>query len=610
MTFRIASVFSDNCVLQRNKNIDIFGSCDEKVSVRVRLLKDGKILAENFSCVGDAGYERIVAPGVTHMGWQVTLPPQAAANDCILEVTAFELAEAAAGTAQGAKAGSGSAEADFCSGGLHLGADDAAGFGSEGTVLFEKTFTGVAIGEVWLCGGQSNMEFELRNATEGPAALSDKKDPNVRFYYTNKLSWMDENFFRAEENTCWQTWESEGKGAWSAVGFFFAKKLAADLGVTVGLLGCNWGGTSCSAWMDEKYLSVDSELQSYIQEQIDATKGKTIEEQCREYDEYLVRDAEWNRKSAEIYAKQPDIEWAEVNRILGQNEWPGPRSCKNPYRPSGLYHTMLRRVMPYTLKGVLWYQGESDDHKPNMYAKLFSRMIDNWRTDWNDDTLPFLFVQLPVNRYKADKDFKHWCLIREAQEKVSKTTANVHMIVSMDQGVYNDIHPKAKEIVGKRLEKLALKTQYSFDLKNEEAFAPSLESYISCGGRMILTFQNADGGFVLKDDSEKLEQLKLLEQIQGNTTIPATTENGWTGFEICGADGLFYAADPVFDGNRIILSAREVAYPTAARYMWFNFCPAVVFNKAGLPLGTFRTNKNQTLHTDHAAIQQKMTVAE
>ena len=125
-----------------------------KADKKMYLAKDGKILTENFSCVGDAGYERIVAPGVTHMGWQVTLPPLEALNDCILEVTAFELAEAAAG--------SGTAGADFCSGGLHLGADDAAGFGSEGTVLFEKTFTGVAVGEVWLCGGQSNMEFLMK----------------------------------------------------------------------------------------------------------------------------------------------------------------------------------------------------------------------------------------------------------------------------------------------------------------------------------------------------------------------------------------------------------------------------------------------------------------
>ncbi len=551
--FKTAAVFSNHCVLQRNKNIDVFGWCDSDVTVTVTLSKDGKILAENTASTKATGKET---------KWMVTLPSQKEADGCELTVKSGD---------------------------------------------YTKTFSDIAIGEVWLCGGQSNMEFELQNCREAAEALAEKNDPNVRFYYTNKISWKDDWFYKAEENTCWSKWDSDARKAWSAVGYFFGRKLAKELGCTVGLLGCNWGGTSCTAWMHESYILTDSELNTYIEEQIEATKGKSIEQQIKEYDDYLVRDAEWNRKAQEVYAVEPAIEWNALQDRIGKNEWPGPKSCKNPYRPCGLYDTMLSRVMPYTMKGVIWYQGESDDHKTNMYAKLFTRMIDNWRTDWNDDTLPFLFVQLTVNRYKQDKDFKHWCLIREAQEKVSKTVANTYMTVLMDEGAFNDIHPKQKQIVGERLEAIAMKTQYAGKATNEETFNPTLLSSVSKDGKMILTFDNAEGGFVTKEKPEELKNLIEVEKNQGNETVSAMVNGKWTGFEVMDSEGNWTGAEPVFKGNTIEVSAENVN-PVAARYNWFNYCPVTVYNNKGLPLAPFRTNKNEKLVTEHAAVQEVMTV--
>lgn len=553
--FKTAAVFSDHCVLQRNKNIDVFGWCDSDVTVTVTLSKDGKILAENTSSTKACGKET---------KWIVTLPSQKAETGCTLKITSDS---------------------------------------------FSKTFTDVAIGEVWLCGGQSNMEFELQNCKEAAEAFSQKDDPNVRFYYTNKISWKDEAFYKAEENTCWSKWDQDARKAWSAVGYFFGRKLAKDTGCTVGLLGCNWGGTSCTAWMHESYLKTDNELYTYIEEQIEATKGKTIEEQCREYDEYLKRDYEWNQRAQKVYAVQPDIEWNALQEKIGKNEWPGPKSCKNPYRPCGLYDTMLSRVMPYTMKGVIWYQGESDDHKPNMYAKLFTRMIDNWRTDWNDDKLPFLFVQLTVNRYKHDKDFKHWCLIREAQEKVSKTVANTYMTVLMDEGAFNDIHPKQKQIVGERLEAIAMKTQYGGKTPDEEIFSPTLLSSVSKDGKILMTFDNCENGFITKEKPEELNNLILVEKIQGNEVISAMVDGKWTGFEVQNQNGEWFGATAEFKGNTITVSSDKVPEPKACRYNWYNYCPVTVFNTKGLPLAPFRTNKNEKLVTEHAAIQEVMTVA-
>ena len=563
--FQVAAVFSDHCVLQRNKNICIFGYGSNGESVQVALFdKNGTLLSKN-------------SVTIINERWEVQMEPQIAQEGCKLEIE------------------------------KKAGADACTATTTEGTAKI--TFTDISIGEVWLAGGQSNMEFELQNCTEGPEALAETKNPNVRFYYTNKIAWKDEHFYEAEKNTCWQTWDSEYKKSWSAVGYFFAKKLAADLGCTVGVIGCNWGGTSASAWMRKDFLEKDDELRTYITEQIEGTKGKSIEQQCKEYDDYEKENAIWQEKCNHLYATVPGITWAKVQEELGACPWPGPRSCKNPYRPTGLYDCMLSRILPYTLKGVIWYQGESDDHKPGMYYKLFSTMIDNWRTDWHDDTLPFVFVQLPGNRYEQDKDFKHWCFIREAQAKVHNTIKNAWMTCALELGVFNDIHPKAKRVLAERMEQNALANVYN-KLPPEKALSPMLASTLIIGNKMTLTFTNADDGFILHNDEKTLQEYKTVEQNQG-TPVP----EDFTGFEIAGCDGVYYPAEFAFGGtdgklNTITLMSKKVEEPRFARYAWYNYGPATVFGKNGLPLAPFRTSSaDSQAATEHAEIQQIMTVA-
>lgn len=555
--FSFAAVFSNHCVLQRNKIITVFGYAEDGTKLRL-ILTDfrGDILAKN---TGRAEKGR----------WEIQLSAQEAQLDC--ELTLEE----------------------------------------PGNDSEKITLSDIAIGEVWLAGGQSNMEFELQNCSEGPAELADTKGENggkdVRFYYTNKIAWKDEKFFEAEKNTCWQTWDSEWKKSWSAVGYFFARQLAIDLGVTVGVIGCNWGGTSASAWMRKEYLEKDEELRSYLTEQEEATAGKSIEEQCAEYDAYEVENNEWQTKCAKLYETVPGITWAEVENQLGKCPWPGPKSCKNPYRPTGLYECMLQRVMPYTLKGVIWYQGESDDHKPNMYRKLFTNMIENWRTDWHDDSLPFVYIQLPEHRYEYDKDFKHWCFIREAQQKVHDTVKNAWMTCALDLGQFNDIHPKAKLIAGERLEKNAMANVYGLE-KPEESLSPMLKEVLIQDDKMILSFSHAEAGFVLKDDEKELKEYKDMEKRQGNE-VP----KDFTGFEIAGPDGIYYPATFAFGGtegsqNKIVLHSSKVSEPKFARYAWYNYGPVTVFAKTGLPLAPFRTADDSQAATEHAAIQQIMTV--
>ncbi len=556
-TFSVAAIFSDHMVLQRNKFISIFGYGDDNQTVNAKLFNEkNELLSENNAVILNGR-------------WDLQLDPQIAQNGCCLQITCNETS---------------------------------------------KKFSDIAIGEVWIAGGQSNMEFELQNCTEGPEELKLKDNPKIRFYYTNKIAWKDEHFYQAEKATAWQTWDSEWKKAWSAVGYFFGKKLSQELDCTVGIIGCNWGGTSASAWMRKEFLEKDDDLRTYLTEQEEATKGKSIEQQCKEYDDYVVENDAWQIKCNELYATVPGITWAQVQEKIGVCKWPGPKSCKNPYRPTGLYDCMLSRIMPYTVKGVIWYQGESDDHKPGMYAKLFSTMIDNWRTDWHDDTMPFVYVQLPGNRYEQDKDFKNWPLIREAQAKVHNTVKNAFMTCALDLGQYNDIHPKVKLVIAERMANNALANVYN--LKNaKDVLSPLYVSSISkpatsnSKGTITVEFDNAASGFELRDDEETFENYKKLEKIQGNQ-VP----EDFTGFEIAGADGVYYPAEFAFGGsdsnrNTIILCNEKVKNPVFARYAWYNYGPVRVYGKNGLPLAPFRTSVNDSkTQTEHAEIQQIMTV--
>lgn len=559
--FTVAAVFSNHCVLQRNKEINIFGTINQDCIITVTLLdKAHNILSKNKKEFHTS----------TETKWIVQLEKQTEQEECTLKVDCFFTAN-----------------------------------NSSKAIIYED----ISIGEVWIAGGQSNMEFELQNCTEGPKELKSKNaGKNVRFYYTNKIAWMDEKFYEAEKNTEWQTWDSAGKASWSAIGYLFAKDLAAELKCTVGIIGCNWGGTSASAWMDEKYLSWDKELNTYITDQEEAVKGKTIEQQIKEYEDYEVEAAKWNEQYSKLWEKDHNISWETAEKTIGKNPWPGPKSCKNPYRPCGLYKTMLSRITPYSTKGVLWYQGESDDHKPNMYNKLFATMIQNWRDDFMDSNLPFIFVQLPNHRYMMDKDFKQWCLIREQQQQVFDTIKNTWMAVALDKGQFNDIHPKSKADVAQRMEKIAVEKIYK-NLNTTESISPMLESTLVLEDKMILSFSNAEKGFEFHKDETTFKEYVELEKIQKNQVSA-----DFTGFEIAGADKKFFPASYKFgkgkNANTIILSSPMVLQPVYARYAWFNYSPVTIFNKEKLPLAPFRTSKNDGEQTtEHAAIQQIMTVA-
>jgi sialate O-acetylesterase len=225
---------------------------------------------------------------------------------------------------------------------------------------------------------------------------------------------------------------------------------------------------------------------------------------------------------------------------------------------------MLMRVCPYTLKGFLYYQGESDDHKPNSYYRLFTNLIGLWREKWGDDELPFIMVQLPMFKYANDPDYKHWCLIREAQMRAYNTVKNTGIAVISDCGEFDNIHPVDKVPVGERLCLQAEKLAYGMDV---DADGPIFKSYIYRDGGMELIFDHAENGFEVKGKAVGT-------------------------FEIAGEDKLFYRAEAQLDGNRIFIKSDKVSVPKYARFDWFNWTDVVLYGKNGIPAAPFRTHRD------------------
>lgn len=499
---RAAAVFSNDMVLQREKPIAVFG--DGKDGERVMVTLGG------HSASGTVSAGR----------WRVTLPPMPAADGLTM-------------TVQG-----------------------------DGEPI---VFTGIAIGEVWLCGGQSNMEFEIRGEKNGEALLQMlTPECGVRYYYTPKQRMIDAQFDAVERNTCWTKASPESAGAWSAVGLYFALEIANRLGITVGLIGCNWGGTSASAWVSRESLAAHPSLMPYLNDYDRAVAGRDFDEMIAEFDAYAAYQEKWYTTYNAYLAEHPETTWEEAQKLLGPSKYPGPMGPKNENRPCGLYETLVQRVCPYTLRGFLFYQGESDDHRPDTYETLLESLIRCWRKDWGDDALPFLNVQLPMFRYVNEEDRRHWCLIREAQANVYRRMRNTGLAVLTDCGELDNIHPTDKAPVGKRLALQALCEVYGM-LPRATASAPMLRSAYAAGNTFVALIDNADDGFLLKGEP--------------------------CGFELAGADGAYHPAKAVFEAGRITLTAEEVPSLAAARYAWTNYMQATVFGRNGLPLAPFRTAK-------------------
>lgn len=416
--------------------------------------------------------------------------------------------------------------------------------------------TDIAIGEVYLAGGQSNMELELQNADEGQQLIQSHNDPDLRYFNVPKKSVWNQDAIQHNE---WSHWEKVVPGNardMSAVAYFFARKLREKLGVPVGIIDCYWGGTSITCWMDETALASTAEGQRYMDDYAAQSAGKTMEQWQKEEDAFQAEMAEWNGKVAQLKQENPAIEWPEINEKAGLCPWHPPVGPGSPYRPAGLAHTMVERVIPATLTGIIFYQGEEDSGRTTRYDVLMESLIRTWRTWFMDEELPFLFVQLPVWIASGETDPRSWPLLRHAQELTWRRTRHTGMACIIDCGEFDNIHPTDKRTVGERLFEQSRTVVYG----EEGECSPRAVSKHTEGNTLVV-------------------HLTAPVVIRGEGTAKF--------LEVAGEDGLYHEAEAVLDGCTLHLTCADVANPVSARYAHWNWCVVNLFGENGLPLAPF-----------------------
>ena len=430
----------------------------------------------------------------------------------------------------------------------------------------QLTFSDVCVGEVWFAGGQSNMELELKDSLDGEAAVAGSRNPDIRFYMTPKCAVMGEELTAMEKESGWKVCGPDTSAVMSAVSWYFAKNLQSVLEVPVGIICCAWGGTSISCWMSREQLMKTAAGAAYIEE-YDALVGDKTEEQYRlEMEEY---NREWEAWNARVQAKRredPTVTWEVLNEECGLCPWPQPAGRQSPFRPAGLFYTMVQRIRPYAVRGFLYYQGEEDEAKHAVYDWMMISLILEWRQQWGDDRLPFLFVQLPMYIAKAEAaagiDNRHWAMMRDQQMKVSRTVAGTGLAVLTDCGEFDNIHPLDKETVGLRLALQARSRVYGEEIC---ADAPCVKRVDFRDGKAYAHFEHTGGGLLVRGDAPE-------------------------GFEIAGADGVFHPACGQAETDTVILWSPQVPAPAYVRYAWRNFSRSNLYGASGLPAAAFRTD--------------------
>lgn len=413
------------------------------------------------------------------------------------------------------------------------------------------SFVDVWIGEVYIAGGQSNMEMELQNTQDGKHLSAQADYPQVRFYTVPR------NFgFNTPDAAAWRVVEPGTCGNVSAAAFHFAVRLQAHLGVAVGVIGCYWGATSVSCWMSEEALRRIPSGRFYLDDYAQRMGEKSDAQYDAENELFERSLNEWNAAADELRALNPAITQTQIDAKIGPCPWFPPIGRMSPYRPFGLFETMLKPLAPYTLSGMLYYQGETDAQYSQHYEELLTSMVLEWRYLFRDESLPFLNVQLPMYIARDQEDDRSWPEIRKAQENVSDKLANTGLAVMIDCGEWDNIHPLDKKTVGERLYLQALSTVYG-------------EQVSSAGPRAVAMLQKED---------ELTVVFNL--PIRGS-------EQAYALFEIAGEDGIFVPATAQINADRATLSAASIRSPLYARYAWVNYGLVNVFGENGLPLAPF-----------------------
>lgn len=376
----------------------------------------------------------------------------------------------------------------------------------------------VCVGEVWLAGGQSNMEYLLGFEQHFDEVKESERNPWIRFFDYPEVAYEGQlEDYDYKNDGFWRGCTEDDLAYFSAVGYYFAANLQKTLNIPVGIIGCNWGGTPACAWMEKERLG-NTKGQIWLDEYEDAVKDLDFDKFREDFLKNPMNDRT-NRYEDPMGIKMVKIGLSREEQLQLMATFDETMGDTLLYerRPGGLYETMLKKLVPYGIRGVIWYQGETDgDCHPEAYEEVFSDMIANWRELWQKE-LPFLFVQLaPFKEWMACKGAPYM-FIREAQDKISKTVANTWMTSIGDVGMMWDIHPKNKKPVGERMALLARGHVYGEELLCD---APEIEHIAKTDDQLVMEFKNADGLYI---DGSNLNAMNIFDD-QNQQIHPVSVE--------------------------------------------------------------------------------------
>jgi len=420
------------------------------------------------------------------------------------------------------------------------------------TIKTEKeslVYHNIVVGDVWIAGGQSNMSRNLGlHAPQKPldnweAEAAQADYPLIREFSVPVNSDVQKPV--TSINSKWAVCNPKSVLKFSAVGYYFAKNLHQQINVPIGIINSSCGGTEAEKWISKEALEANPDFKSIV-------------------DAYNQSIANYPKAMATYKANKDSLfsKWLSDSTFAAMNKKPIPKQPSAPWHPlthgncGGLYKNMIEPLLPYPIKGVIWYQGEANVGNPVLYSKLFPALIADWRAKWGVGDFPFLCVQLAP--YKGNTPE-----IREVQMLTVEKVKNTAMVVTLDCGDTTDIHPPHKQIVGARLALAARAIAYNE--KKLEYSGPIYKSYSIKDGKVLIEFTHVGKGLEVKGDS-----------LIGFTI----SENGKD----------FVKAKAIIENKKVVVSAEGIANPVAVRYAFVNSAYGNLFNKDGLPASPFRTD--------------------
>jgi sialate O-acetylesterase len=481
---RLPHIISDNMVLQRDKELPVWGWADagEKVTV-------------------DFAGNSITATTNEDSCWNVKLPPQKAGGPFSMTIK-----------------GNNSLQVK-----------------------------NVLVGDVWLCSGQSNMELQMVNTNNAAKDIAESNYPMIRIISIPRKT---AGLARMDVNAEWKLCQPETVYNFSAVAYFFGRKIHKELNVPIGLINSSWGGSRIEPWtppagflLTEKTKDIDSFI-----EKVNADYRSQVEKSLGNIEEWLKKTKQAIAENKPL-PPEPDM----------------PKHFLDDYRqPTGIYNAMIYPLKPFALCGAIWYQGEANLDDGMLYLDKMKTLVGGWRKVWGQGDFPFYFVQLAPYKYSGVPN--RLPVIWQAQVAAISEIPNTGMTVTVDLvDNINDIHPRNKKDVGERLALWALAKTYG---QNNPVYSGPIYKSMKIEDRKIrIEFDYTGTGLMTKDGKEL------------------------SCFEIAGDNKIFVKADAVINKDTVVVSSESVEKPTAVRFAWSDTSQPNLCNKEGLPASPFNTNK-------------------